>query len=151
NVIDKEVYPLGRPLDGKDVEVVGKALSIRESIGSSQGPPSRVPRSMQAAMIGGWLTANVLHDVYLATGGPSPSEGVISQHPESGPDPLPNRQLHTRLNSTVLLRKQTGCLYPGRSIVARPSIGTGNCLLFSLDDQIPLSIQIRIVTPVCIG
>ena len=85
----------------------------------------------------GWLGAVVLHDVNLAAA--RPTDAVIAQHPERGPDGLAGRNLNVGFDPAVLKVKATAAVE--LRLEARGKIRTARQISF--DHQMAVAVQER--------
>src|SRR5262245_57979979 len=90
---------------------------------------------MKRAMNGRRFSADVLHDVDLATVGPMNRVDIFTQHPKCRPDTLAKGNLDSRFEPTVLLTELLFGEQPGRSIVPRYLVGTSESFFHYCDNQ----------------
>src|ERR1043166_2869441 len=90
---------------------------------------------MKSAMNGRRFSADVLHDVDLTAVGPMNGFDIFTQHPKCRPDTLPEGDLDSRFEATVLLTEFLSGQQPGRCVVPGYFIGTGESFLQCSDDQ----------------
>ena len=144
NVVQIPFDLVGGPLNGEDVEVVAKHSSTRQSIGSTHARTTVVGscaagmRAVNRAVIGALVTglADVLHDVYLATGGPAHAVNVCAEHPERRPDALSTGNFNPRLHAAISPGPFTLGQHSGRGVTARDAVGPGEVLLLGFNDQL---------------
>src|SRR5713226_9031065 len=119
------------------MKICGEILTRRQTKRGSQvarGTGSAGP--MKRAVNGAGLLANVFHDVDFTAGGPTHRGDVVAKHPESGPHPLPYRNLDARFKAAVGLAEEPLCLDASRSVTARDAIRAGKAFLLRSNDQI---------------
>src|SRR6266403_3486042 len=107
------------PLDREGVEIVGKLLTIRQSVGRAYAVRARVTWSMKGAVNYRRFFPDVFHDVDFAAIGPAGRIDIVAQQPKGRPEALTVRNLNSRLKPSVglaelILREQSR-----RSVVAR--------------------------------
>src|ERR1051326_6720749 len=106
--------------------------------GISNAFVTRVARTVNSAMNGGRLFADIFHDVDLAAGGPARLVDVIAEHPECGPDSLTARDLDAGLETAVVLRELALGFEAGGGVVARHAVWAGVFFLNGFDDQVAI-------------
>jgi hypothetical protein len=91
---------------------------------------------VDGAVNGGWLFADIFHDVDLAALGPADRADVVAEHPERGPDALAFGDFDAGFEAAEGLREQAlrfqarGCVFAGDVIGAFVVFFTGG------DDEI---------------
>src|SRR5262249_27308850 len=106
-----------------------------------------VAGTVDGAVHGRGLEADVLHDVDLTGVRPADLPDVGAQHPERGPHALPARDLHPGLDVPVLGAELVRGVHPRRGVLAGavPALVVGGVLLLGRDDQVALAVQGRVV------
>src|SRR5258706_9940985 len=148
--IDVKPHDVRLPLDGEGVEIVGKLLTIRQSVGRPYAVPARVTWSMKGAVNYRRFFPDVFHDVDFAAIGPACRIYIVAQHPKGRPEALTVRNLNSRLKPSVglaelILREQSR-----RSVITIEAIGTGKTFFERFDNQEP-TFEIRVRSPARIG
>src|SRR6202034_2761710 len=95
------------PLNGENVEIVGKFRRRWKGVSAGQRAVAGVTRAMHRTVNLSRFIADALHDVDFTTPGPARSRVVITQQPEGRPHPLPLRDLDASFETPVFLLELT--------------------------------------------
>jgi hypothetical protein len=139
------------PFDGVDVEAFGEVFTASEFGGCGEiGGGAVGERSVNGAVNGAGLLANIFHDVDLAALRPADSADVVAEHPERGPDALPFGNFDARFETAESLREETLCFQPRGRVFAGDVIGALVVFFAGGDDEIAV-FDARVLRAVRVG
>ena len=107
--------PVGFPLDGVGVEVIGDVVLLAVPFAEAQGAGIAGP--VQCAHDQVRLSADILHDVHFTAIGPVFPIEVRAEHPERRPQASAGGHLEARFDPAILEFLQPLGLQPGRGVV----------------------------------